>query len=160
MSDESGRNIEDIPENEKSSTSTKKSASRHQISENDEGFATESSAHSTPKKSSGDVDQKSKNTRISRKTNSRKPNVKQQTDTDSDMSTNESQFECYARTTRSGNAALKLLKRIEDIISQKEDLNFDSLTCIVCCDKKNTILLPCRHQHTCESCGLCGVFSV
>lgn len=73
---------------------------------------------------------------------------------DSDVSSDGPSLNCFARMTRNGNAVMKLINRIDNIMKEKtEDLNFDSHTCIICCDRKKTsILLPCRHQQTCESC--------
>lgn len=39
------------------------------------------------------------------------------------------------------------------IMNNQEKVNVDSLNCIICCEnKKSVLLLPCRHQHTCEAC--------
>lgn len=38
-------------------------------------------------------------------------------------------------------------------MNEKEAVDHDSLTCIICCERKNDVLLlPCRHLHTCEAC--------
>lgn len=74
-------------------------------------------------------------------------------DVSSDESENEQHFEYFSRVTRSGNAVLNLMKRIERIMNNEESADIDSIKCIICCDnKKSIVLFPCRHQHTCEPC--------
>lgn len=59
-----------------------------------------------------------------------------------------------SRYTRSGRSTLHIRQKIEDIESRgKIEIDQDDSKCIVGCGrKKDTILLPCRHQHTCEMC--------
>lgn len=34
-----------------------------------------------------------------------------------------------------------------------DDVSVESPLCIICCEKKKSLLLlPCRHQHTCDAC--------
>lgn len=63
-------------------------------------------------------------------------------------------IEVMARMTRSGASTQKILKRFRDIENEPpEQYDKDSMFCIMGCGrKKNAILLPCRHQHTCERC--------
>lgn len=73
---------------------------------------------------------------------------------DSDSSSDEpSPLETFSRMTRSGNAVMNLVKRIRRVMDDEEEFDINDIKCIVCCDKKkSTILLPCRHQHTCDAC--------
>lgn len=65
----------------------------------------------------------------------------------------ENNLQYFSRVTRSGNTLLKLVERIERIMNEQEDIDMNSHQCIICCNaKKAIILLPCRHQHTCEAC--------
>lgn len=58
------------------------------------------------------------------------------------------------RETRNGSALLRLRKRFKEIMEQEEfDIDPDSFKCILCCERrKNIVLYPCKHQHTCEPC--------
>lgn len=73
---------------------------------------------------------------------------------DSDSSSDEqSPLETFSRMTRSGSAVMHLVKRIKRVMDNEEEFDINDIKCIVCCDKKkSTILLPCRHQHTCDAC--------
>lgn len=65
-------------------------------------------------------------------------------------------FALMERITRNGSAMRELNKRFAEIEKQDSvDIDSDSFLCILCYKKKkNTILLPCLHQHTCEACWL------
>lgn len=58
------------------------------------------------------------------------------------------------RITRSGSVAKRIRERFDDIERQAVfDVDPNSIECIMECGRrKSTILLPCRHQHTCEQC--------
>lgn len=57
------------------------------------------------------------------------------------------------RVTRSGVNIIKLIDTIDKIMNEQEAVDMNALQCIICCNaKKSIILLPCRHQHTCEPC--------
>lgn len=123
---------------EESSKSSEKSR------ESDEGFLTQDSTEAEPEK---------------KKTRSRKqhsmPSTSNGGDTDnSDNSSDEtSSLEYFSRNTRSGNAVAKLMVRIKRVMDNVEEVNADNLKCIICCEKKkSSLLLPCRHQHTCDAC--------
>lgn len=109
------------------------------------GTCTRSRSTATSTKSS-----RTTNSNIYRQTRSRATTSTDESDNDNDNETNVTYF---SRVTRSGNTVVNLINRIERIISNQESVDVDSIKCILCCDNKKTvILLPCRHQHTCEFC--------
>lgn len=70
------------------------------------------------------------------------------------VASGEANIEEISRITRSGSSILRLKKKFEDI-ERKEQFDTDpnSIECIMGCGRRKcTILLPCRHQHTCETC--------
>lgn len=71
-------------------------------------------------------------------------------DSDSDGTT----LEIMTHLTRSGPALARLRKRFNEIMDQDEiDIDPDCYKCILCLErKKNVVLFPCLHQHTCEAC--------
>lgn len=76
-------------------------------------------------------------------------------DTDSD--TDDTRVnEIMERITRNGSSMLKLRKRFKEL-EERENITIDPdcYKCIICYErKKNTILFPCLHQHTCGPCWL------
>lgn len=73
---------------------------------------------------------------------------------DSDDVENECNLDLFARVTRNSST----LKRVEALVRKFEDEpiepNDDMLCIIGCGKKKNMLLLPCCHQHTCEPCWI------
>lgn len=74
---------------------------------------------------------------------------------DSEDSAGPDNIPIFNQVTRSGST----LRKIKDVIDKIENdaLNVDSLRddmeCVIGCGrKKNIVLLPCLHQHTCEQC--------
>lgn len=62
--------------------------------------------------------------------------------------------EIMLKITRNGSALARVRERFNEILRcGLGDIDVNSIECIMGCGKKkSTILLPCRHQHTCESC--------
>lgn len=72
---------------------------------------------------------------------------------DSDDSS-ERNLEYFSRVTRSGNTLRKLAEKIEKLMNDDDVvIDADGQLCVIgCVKKKSVILLPCRHQHTCDTC--------
>lgn len=93
-----------------------------------------------------------------RKNERHQGHVPTEDDSDSDASL-DSDSHVYAvmeRISRNGPAMLKLRKRFKELEKQ-ETISIDPhcFKCILCCErKKNTILFPCLHQHTCSPCWI------
>lgn len=113
------------------------SRSPSQTSErSDEGFLTQSSSES-------EIEMPRRRTRISKEENTSVTGDQSETNT----------LERFSRLTRSGNSVLKLMVKIKRMVDDVEEVDCESLKCIICCEKKKTtILFPCLHQHTCDAC--------
>lgn len=103
----------------------------------------------------------SKQTKSSdRPSSSRTKNMQQRahvsSDDDSNSESDSSVYTVMERVTRNGPAMLNLRKRLEELDSQQNvTFDTDSFKCVICYDrKKDTILFPCLHQHTCGTCWI------
>lgn len=77
-------------------------------------------------------------------------------DSEDDVDSESTSFALMERITRNGSSLRQIQKRFAEI--EKQDnviIDSDSFLCIICFkNKKNSILLPCLHQHTCERCWI------
>lgn len=94
------------------------------------------------------------------KTKQNKRNRAHESDDDSDldlnMDTDTQVYEIMERISRNGPAMVNLRKRFAEL-EKNETISFDpkSFKCIICVErKKNTILFPFLHQHTCGPCWI------
>lgn len=61
----------------------------------------------------------------------------------------------FNRVTRSGSIVQRITEKIKQIEQQNVLSLQDSMECLVGCGrKKSLLLLPCRHQYTCEYCWI------
>lgn len=92
--------------------------------------------------------------RITRTANKRIRSRTESTSDDEDSESSEgSSMEYLSRVTRNGDVVMRHIQRIQNIMNGTESSDKDSLVCIICCDrKKNLLLLPWRHMHTCMLC--------
>lgn len=59
----------------------------------------------------------------------------------------------FSQTTRSGSKLDKLRILMQKFEDESFTFSKDGMLCILECGrKKSMLLLPCRHQHTCEQC--------
>lgn len=74
--------------------------------------------------------------------------------TDSSSESDDNTEEIMLKITRNGSAIERIRKIFDEILNREEFVdNISTMECIMGCErKKSTILLPCRHQHTCEPC--------
>lgn len=73
---------------------------------------------------------------------------------DSNYSSDSEPEVVLSKITRKGPSIVRIMKRFEEIERHGDiDTDVNSIECIMACGRrKSTILLPCRHQHTCETC--------
>lgn len=66
----------------------------------------------------------------------------------------EDNLQFFARVTRSGNPLQRFADRIKKLLEDSDEVvSAETVTCIICYEKKKSaLLLPCRHQHTCDAC--------
>lgn len=65
----------------------------------------------------------------------------------------ESHMELFSKITRNGSTYDRIVKRIEEIMRKPTSEETQPDLCIIGCGrKKNTALLPCRHQPICDKC--------
>lgn len=82
-------------------------------------------------------------------------NIANEVSDDSDSEMDRDTFNIMSRLTRNGSAYTRLRKRLKQLQQQNEieDIDSESIKCIICCErKKNIVLYPCKHLHTCEPC--------
>lgn len=90
---------------------------------------------------------------LRRKTRKTKKKSQPQTSSDDSDDSSEKNLEYFSRVTRSGNTLRKLAEKIEKLMKDDAVIDVDGQLCVICCvKKKSVILLPCRHQHTCDTC--------
>lgn len=65
-------------------------------------------------------------------------------------------YQIMERITRNGTAMVNIMKRFKELESLENiTIDPDCFKCIICFERrKNTILLPCLHQHTCGPCWI------
>lgn len=65
----------------------------------------------------------------------------------------ENNIEIFSRMTRSGSTYDRIVKRVEEIMKKPTPDESQLELCIIECGRKrNTALLPCRHQPICDKC--------
>lgn len=96
-------------------------------------------------------------TRVATTQNKRcRAHVPSDDDSDSNVSSDSHVYEIMERISRDGPVMLNLRKRFKELEKQEAiSIDPDSFKCIICCErKKNTILFPGLHQHTCGPCWI------
>lgn len=79
-------------------------------------------------------------------------------DSDSDINSDMDShvYDIMERISRNGSAMLNFRRRFQELEKQESiSIDPDCFKCILCYErKKNTILFPCLHQHTCGPCWI------
>lgn len=118
--------------------------------------SSEANKRSTPKQTTSRTKQAS--TRAgSKQKKQHRAHVVSDEDSNSDETENDSHvYDIMERISRNGPSMINLRKRFQELEKQEKiPIDPDNYKCIICCErKKNTILFPCLHQHTCGPCWI------
>lgn len=100
---------------------------------------------------------RSKSVRATTQPNNRdRAHVQSDDDSNVNLDSDSYVYEVMQHISQNGTALLNLRKRFQELEKQKNILiDPDCFKCILCYErKKNTILFPCLHQHTCNPCWI------